>query len=370
MSDRIDLRRLGWNAHFEAHFAPHREAALVPARVAREDRERYVVRGEFGEWTATLPGRARLDGPEAGDWPAVGDWVAIEPVGGEAKGIIRATLPRRTRIARQAAGAVTREQVLAANVDVAFLVSSLDGGRNFHPATVARYLLVAYESGASPVVLLNKCDLAKDLDACVAEAESIAPGVPVLALSAFDGRGIDELRALIRPGETAAFLGRSGVGKSTLINRLLGEDALAAGEVREDDRRGRHTTTWRELIVLPEGGIVVDTPGMRELQFWSGEEAIAAEFADIEGLSSACRFRDCGHISEPGCAVKAAVDAGVLDAGRLEEYQTFLRELAHQARRQDNKARMAEKAAGRQMSSKRKEVKAHNPKRRDERPGG
>ena len=364
LSERIDLKQLGWDEKLEAHFAPHGAAGLVPARVAREERDRFDVYGEMGRIPAEVSGKMRHDARSRAELPAVGDWVAIAPSKAEGSAIIHAVLPRRSRFARHQAGPLTEQQILAANIDVAFLVSGLDGGRNFHLPTVRRYVTLAWESGAVPVILLNKCDLCADPAARVAEVEAVTPGVPVHAVSALLSQGIDELRRYLGVGKTAVFLGRSGVGKSMLINRLLGRDLLPIADVRESDREGRHTTTWREMILLESGGIVIDTPGIRELQLWGDGDGVAAEFPDIEEIALGCRYSDCRHRTEPACAVKAAVAAGTLDAGRLEAFRAVQEEMEHLAQKQDEKARIVAKARGRQMHKRIKEVKKHNPKRR------
>jgi len=350
----MSLAELGWHAFFEPHFEAFRKQGLVPARVAREERDLFGVYGEVGRLTAEVSGRMRHEARSRGELPAVGDWVAIAPRPDEGQATIHAVLPRRSRFSRRQAGPETEEQILAANIDVAFLVSGLDGGRNFHLPTIRRYATLAWESGAGPVILLNKCDLCTEVEARVAAVGPVAPGVPVHAVSALVGHGMDDVRRYLEVGKTAVFLGRSGVGKSALINRLLGQDLLPVGAVRESDRRGRHTTTWRELILLPGAGVVIDTPGIRELQFWGDEEGVVAEFPDIEELSLGCRFRDCRHRTEPGCAVLAALAAGTLDADRLESYHSVQRELEDLAQRRDEKARLAEKARKRQMQNRHK----------------
>jgi ribosome biogenesis GTPase len=337
----MSLLSLGWNARTESLFVPHRGRGLEPARVAREDRDRYAVLDESGARSAELAGRLRHDARTRAELPAVGDWVALRP-GAASSAVIEAVLPRASSFVRKVAGDTTEEQVVAANVDTVFLVSGLDG--DFNPRRIERYLAAAWESGAEPVVVLNKADLAADLDARIAEAEAAAPGAAVVPLSALAGDGLGALAAWLAPGRTVALIGSSGVGKSTLVNALLGTERQATAAVREDDSRGRHTTTHRELVPLPGGALLLDTPGMRELQLWGDEESLDGAFPDIAGLAASCRFRDCRHEAEPGCAVLGAVDSGRLDGGRLVSWRKLQRELARLAARTNARARAAEQA--------------------------
>jgi ribosome biogenesis GTPase len=255
--------------------------------------------------------------------------------------LIHAVLPRKSKFSRKVAGQRTDEQVVAANVDTLFLVSGLDG--DFNPRRIERYLTAAWDSGARPVVVLNKLDRCDNPDACLLEVEAVAMGVPVHRVSALKGTNVEELTAYLGPGQTVGLLGSSGVGKSTLVNHLLGEERMATGEVRASDSRGRHVTSHRQLIVLPGGaGILVDTPGLRELQLWGTADGLAAAFSDVEALARSCRFRDCGHGAEPGCAVRDAVSEGRLAAERVEHFARLGRELRHLAGRQDALARRAQ----------------------------
>jgi ribosome biogenesis GTPase len=274
-----------------------------------------------------------------GGFPAVGDWVALAARPGEGAATIHALLPRRTAFVRKAAHSVTDEQVVAANVDTALLVASMNA--DFNARRLERYLATAWQSGAAPVVVLTKADLADDPEASVAEAEAVAFGAPVLAVSVVTGQGVDELARLLKPGETAVLVGSSGVGKSTLVNALAGDERMATAAIREQDAHGRHTTTHRELILLPSGALVLDTPGMRELGLFDADEGLSTAFDDIEELAVACRFTDCGHTNEPGCAIREALQAGALDAGRWKSFQKLQRELAHQERKEDPVAREA-----------------------------
>jgi ribosome biogenesis GTPase len=327
----LQLQELGWDESFADAFRPHTENGFAPARVAVEHRSEYVVYAETGELRAELAGRLRFDG----DHPAVGDWVAVAARDGEARATIQAVLPRRTAFVRKTPWTETRAQVLAANVDVVFIVCGLD--LNYNVRRIERYLTLAWESGAQPVVLLTKADLCDDVDERMLEVESVAIGVPVHAVSAPAGAGLDEVRSYLDIGRTAALLGSSGVGKSTLVNALAGAELLATREVRADDGRGRHTTTHRQLVLLPHGGLVLDTPGMRELQLWNADEGIGTAFADIDELVAQCRFSDCAHEREPGCAVRAALHDGELDRERYESWRKLQRELEHLRVRQDGR---------------------------------
>jgi ribosome biogenesis GTPase len=325
------LDELGWDSGWEESFAPY--AGLLPGRVAVEHRGEFVVFAEDGERRARVAGRLRHQGEPV----VVGDWVGCAP---HDTWRIEAVLPRRTALVRRAAGTAERAQPLAANVDVVLLVCGLDG--DFNPRRVERALVLVADSGARPVIVLNKADACPDLDARRGEMARAAPGVTQYAISALTGEGVDEVRREVRPGVTLALLGSSGAGKSTLANRLLGRERQATRAVRADDSRGRHTTTRRELIVLPGAGVLVDTPGLRELQLWAGEESAAAAFNDIEHLSRSCRFADCAHRSEPGCAVLAAVASGLLDPARLFSHRKLQGELRYAERQHDAAARSEE----------------------------
>jgi ribosome biogenesis GTPase len=317
------LHRLGWDDGWEAAFAEHRAAGLVPARVAIQHRGAYDLLREEGELRASAANRLVRDE----ELPAVGDWVGVDPE----TSLIEAVLPRRTTISRKEVWQATREQVLAANVDVAFLVQALP--LDFNVRRLERYLAMAWESGAQPVVLLTKTDLVDDVQPFLDDVETVTLGsCPVLAVSALTGAGLDGMLTWFEGNRTAVLLGSSGVGKSTIVNALAGEELLATQEVRADDQRGRHTTSHRELILLPTGGVVLDTPGIRELQLWDAD--LEQTFGDIEELARRCRFSDCAHDQEPGCAVREALANGTLPAERWESYRKLQREMeAVEARR-------------------------------------
>ncbi len=342
------LAALGWSEAWAAAHAAHAALGRQPARVVAEDRGSYQLAGAAGEIRGSVTGRFRFDADnDPAAFPAVGDWVAIE--GGLVdETVIHAVLPRRTALVRQAAGLRTEAQVVGANLDVVFVVASLNADLNVR--RLERYLAAAWESGAEPVVVLSKADLEADdaLESDLAAVARVTAGAAVVAASAIDGRGIDEIGIRIGPGRTAAFVGSSGVGKSTLVNRLAGREIAATRDIREDDARGRHTTTRRQLHLLPAGGLILDTPGMRELALWDAE-GIDRSFGDLDELGAGCRFRDCAHEEEPGCAVVAAIAAGSLDPGRLESWRKLQREAAHHERRVDHLARLADRRRWRQI---------------------
>ena len=345
----MTLTELGWNDVFADAFAPHAAEGLVPARVAVAFGATFRVLTTQGECLADVSGRMRHDARNRRDLPAVGDWIALKPStisGGRAT--IHAILPRRSLFSRKMAGTGTLEQVMATNVDTAFLVTALD--QDFKLRRIERYLAMAWESGANPVILLNKTDLSEAVASQVAEVDRIALGVPVHAISAKHDQGFDALQPYLQPGQTLVVLGSSGVGKSTLINRLLGEELLRTNEVRDSDHRGRHTTTHRELIVLPGGALLIDTPGMRELQLWSAEAGVVEAFDDIATLGADCYFADCRHDQEPRCAVKQAVEEGRLAEERLESFRKLQSEQHALAARQDVLAQQVKKRYDKTMS--------------------
>ncbi len=335
------LHDLGWSDSHQTEFEPHAAAGLEPGRVSEQHRGEYVVLTETAELRAEAAGRLSHEASGFGDLPAVGDWVALAVRPDEGRATIQAVLPRRTKFSRKVAWSATEEQVVASNVDTVFLLSSLNDDLNLR--RLERYLTLGWESGARPVIVLTKRDLDPDWELRVLEVEAIAFGVPVHAVSNLTGEGLDEIRAYVEPGKTIALLGSSGVGKSTLVNTLVGEEILAVQEIRESDGEGRHTTTHRQLVPLPGGGLVLDTPGMRELQLWESAEGLGETFADVEELAAQCKFNDCAHRTEPGCAILAALEDGTLAAERWESYGKLQRELAHLERRLDKRAQADEK---------------------------
>jgi ribosome biogenesis GTPase len=337
-----DLKALGWGDFFERAFQPYREQGHCAGRVVVEERGAYRLYTEEGEVSARVRGKLRYDSESAADFPAVGDWVAISRRERDGLAQIQAVLPRRSKFSRKAAGANSDEQVVAANVDTVFLVQGLD--HDFNLRRLERYLVAAFESNAAPVVILNKADLCEDVVQKISAAESVAPGTPVHAISSLSGQGVEALDQYVLSGVTVAFLGSSGAGKSTLINRIVGDEVQKTAEVREHDSRGRHTTTHRELLVLKTGGLLIDTPGMRELQIWDGGGSLDVAFSDVQSVAAACYFTNCRHQSEPGCAVREALADGSLHPDRYESYVKLEKELEYLDSRMDTKLHLKRKS--------------------------
>jgi ribosome biogenesis GTPase len=345
----VTLEELGWGPFFQKEAESLLADGAVPARVAIPRRTHYILYSEHGEMRGEVTGKLyhMAHGPQ--DLPAVGDWVITRARPEEQAATIVEVLPRRTAFLRRAAGKREDEQVVVANVDVVFIVTGLDG--NFNLRRLERYLVEGRESGARPVIVLNKADICENIEECQSAVEEIAQGAPVIVMSALLDEGMDQLRRQLTRGVTGALLGSSGVGKSTIINQLLGEDRFETEEVREADSRGRHTTTHRELVLLSGGGMLIDTPGMRELQLWGGEAGITEAFEDIEELAAGCKFRNCTHTHEPGCEVRRAIEGGELDEGRYRNYLKLQREIAYHNRKADPAAQQQEKERQKKLTS-------------------
>lgn len=351
------LTQWGWRPFFDRAAEPYLEEGCSPARVILEHTHMYRIVAEQGDFLAEVTGKLRYQADGREDFPAVGDWVMAGIRVGEGRATIRGILPRFSKFSRKVAGAVTGEQIVAVNVDTVFLVQALN--QDFNIRRLERYLILAWESGANPVIILSKADLCPDRDELLAEVHKVAAGVDIHAVSAVDGTGLEPLHAYVGTGRTVALLGSSGVGKSTLINRLLGQDIMDTGSIREDDGRGRHTTTHRELLLLPEGGLLLDTPGMRELQLWDADQGISTGFADVEDIAGQCRFHDCTHNGEPGCAVRTALEEGTLQEDRYNSYLKLQKELAWLARKEDKQLQQQEKAKWKQIH---KQLRHHKPR--------
>ena len=337
------ITQYGWNERFEQALPEH----TVPGRIILEHKSNYRAITEQGEWLTTLSGNFRhIHAPD--EYPSVGDWVALEQMPGEDKGIIHKLLPRSSRFIRKASGETSELQTIAVNIDYIFLVMSLN--HDFNLRRLERYLIAAWDSGAMPVIVLTKSDQCSDPAEYLEQVAGAAIGVDAFAVSAVTGNGMDAFSRYLTQGKTGALLGSSGVGKSSLINALTNSDRMAVQGIREDDSKGRHTTTHRELVLLPGGGLLIDTPGMREFQLGDSTEGLDASFQDVASLAADCRFRDCSHQKEPGCRIQSALASGELPESRFASYLKLLRELEYMERKSDLAKQQAERMVWKQRT--------------------
>lgn len=353
----MNLRDLGWSPFLEDYFREFNEKGLTPARIVNEQRLLYFVCCEQGELKAEVSGKFRHHTLLKGSFPKVGDWVAVTARPDQGEATIHTLLPRRNSFSRKVAGEVTEEQVVAANIDTALIVTGLDG--DFSLRRIERYLALAWDKGVNPAVVLNKTDLCPQVEKRVEEVKSVALGVPIHPVSAEKAEGLNILWRYLGKGRTVSLLGSSGVGKSTIINSLLGRERQRVSPVRKIEDRGKHTTSNRELIFLSSGGMIIDNPGMREIQVWGESSGLRATFKDIEELTLRCRFRDCSHQSEPGCAVQEALNNGRIESKRFQSYLKLRRELRYLATRKDQKARLAEEDKWKKISQWSKQIKKY-----------
>ncbi|MCP5496463.1 MAG: ribosome small subunit-dependent GTPase A [Leptospiraceae bacterium] len=352
------LESLGWDSFFESNFHPYKSQDFEPARIIAEYRDLYkVITMDSLELIAEVSGKFEYTAAERGDFPVTGDWVVIRKLQNNNKAIIYHVLERKSKFSRKIPTAKTEEQIVSANIDIAFIVQGLD--HNYNLRRLERYLVMAWESGAKPVILLNKADLCEDIEDVLLEVSSVALDTPVYIIDSFSQAGYECFSKYLEAGKTFVFLGSSGVGKSTIINNLMGKNVQKTNSVRENDSRGRHTTTNKQLFLLGERGILIDTPGMRELQLWNSETGLKETFLDVEELLKSCRFKNCSHEAEPGCAVQEALENGSLDPIRYEHYQKLQKEIKYLESRQDESLALQRKWDEKKFHKKIRKVIQH-----------
>jgi ribosome biogenesis GTPase len=347
------LNSFGYHPFFEAYFNEYSEQGFSVGRVAIENKTNYLLYTGQGELTAEISGKMFYNIDEKADYPVVGDWVVFRALPEEKKAIIEHVLPRRSKFSRKVSGNKTDEQVIASNIDVLFIMSSLNQDLNLR--RIERYLTLAWDSNTEPVIVLSKSDLCKNVGEIKVDVENISFNVPIQIISSINKLGLEDLQKYFDGNKTVAIVGSSGVGKSTFINTLLGYERLKVNDIIEYKDKGVHTTVRRELILLPRGGLIIDTPGMRELQLWDGGDGVGTTFEDIEELTQNCKFSDCKHESEPGCAINEALENGTLDEERYHSYLKLKREIGYFERRHDQKAMLAEKKKWKKIHMQAKE---------------
>lgn len=358
----MNLKQLGYNSFFEAYFNEYASEGQIPGRIAIQNLSNFTVYTELGELLGEVSGKFRFETEngkaDVQGYPAVGDWVLLRPFPNEGKAIIDKILPRRNKFSRKEAGEKTVEQIVAANIDVVFIVNALN--QDFNLRRLERYLTTVMDNEISPAIILSKADLSEDLDEKIDMVREVAGAVPIHAISVKQNTGLDELNQYFQNYSTVAVLGSSGVGKSTLINTLAGEEKFFVQEISDTSNKGKHTTTHREMIILPNGGLIIDTPGMRELQLWDGGEGVAETFDDIEELAIQCKFTDCLHKNEPGCAVQAAIENGDIDESRLKSYLKLKREVKYIESKQNVKTAIENKKKWKQVHKSLKDFNKKN----------
>ena len=337
----MDLKQLGFDAFFQKHFKQCQNKSLSTGRICAQHKESYKLFSEYGELSAIISGKYRNNCKSIEDFPVVGDWALFNYIANENKAVIQDVLPRKSKFSRKIAGNKTEEQVIASNIDFAFIVCALN--YDFNPRRIERYLSLIWQSGATPVVILTKADLCSNVDKKITEVETIAFAVDILAISNISKEGIEVLDKYFHNNKTVVLLGSSGVGKSSLINNLAKNNIMKVNELRNNIEKGRHTTTHKQMILLPDEGLIIDTPGIRELQLWDAKEGISYTFNDIEEIAQYCKFNNCTHSNEPGCAVQEAIKTGALDFKRLENYLKVKKEQEYLVSRQTQSAAKIEK---------------------------